>query len=194
MKNLNDLPLIPLIFIYQGDFSHGGGGEFLIRAAAKEYLNTFHLPPAWAEGTIARTNQGKPYFEDGHLQFSVSHSRPKGLPGRPETWTCLMDTNRVGVDLQYPRKLAAGKMADRFLNPEEAAAVHDAASEREELDLFFRFWTRKEALAKFSGAGLFGEAVSRLPVRTGALRLEDGAYLTWCLDRESEPQIRELCL
>ena len=97
---------------------------------------------------------GKPVIP-GFAPFSVSHSN--------NTWAVLIaeagdGAERCGLDVQYRRKTEAASVAKRFYAAEDAglvcAAVTAGADAAE--DVFFRLWTRREALVKAAGGSVAG--------------------------------------
>ena len=64
----------------------------------KEY--TSRRQDAYPVGEVLRTDRGKPYFKDGEVIFSVSHSG--------DIWVCLMGMTEkdlsLGVDIQQIRE------------------------------------------------------------------------------------------
>lgn len=86
---------------------------------------------------------GKPYFKDIPLYFSISHSGDYVL--------LAVSGREIGADIQAHRAGAAERIAERYFSPEEIRALH-SAQDRDAL--FFRLWTRKEAYGKLTGRGL----------------------------------------
>lgn len=126
---------------------------------------------------VCRTEKGKPYVimaSDGGtgrmidgLHFSVSHSG--------DLWSCLMADRPCGLDLQELRPCNYEKLAARFYTPVEQAYVTTAARDAGKtgsLQAFYKIWTRREALAKYTGLGFFGMGADRPPLVS-----EDGKLL-----------------
>lgn len=91
-------------------------------------------------------DKGKPFLPGGP-SFNQSHSEDRLM-------IAVAASGRLGVDIEELRRvrLMLG-IADKNFAPDEAARMHTApADERQEL--FFRFWTRKEAFLKALGVGL----------------------------------------
>lgn len=85
------------------------------------------------------------------LLFNVSHT--EGLT------VCAVavagEVEAVGVDVERAdRRTSHVDLARRFFAPEEAAEVEAAPEGAERVELFFRFWTLKEAYLKARGVGL----------------------------------------
>ncbi len=88
---------------------------------------------------VAFTETGKPYFPGIPLYFSLSHS--KGLCA-----VAIADVP-VGVDIELCRDNLNPRLIDKSLCDAEKE-VYDGD--------FIRFWCRKEAVAKMTGAGISG--------------------------------------
>ena len=88
---------------------------------------------------IAVTPQGKPYFADKNLHFSISHTKN-------HAFCCLSEYN-VGLDAEEIDRRVSPALADKILSPREkrrCAADTD----------ILRLWVLKEAYAKLTGKGL----------------------------------------
>ena len=87
--------------------------------------------------------QGKPYFMDKTLPFfNISHAG--GYVA-----LALSDTE-VGIDIQNRRNNRETDMAERFFSERESKAVKDDPDR----DIFYKLWSRKEALGKCTGEGV----------------------------------------
>lgn len=98
-------------------------------------------------GRIVRTSADKPFFENGCLNFSISHDGGYAV-------CAASAVRRVGVDLvRLPHRLDAEgrrRLAARCFTPEEATAVARDGSE----ELFATLWARREAAGKLEGDGV----------------------------------------
>ena len=116
-------------------------GRGLLRRILAECLNS--------EPAALRFNhnaQGKPFLEDGRLEFNVSHSRDRLL-------IAVTADRAVGVDVEFRRtKLNMESIAKRWFAPEEQAffqTLKDPATG------FFEIWAKKEAYVKALGVGIY---------------------------------------
>jgi 4'-phosphopantetheinyl transferase len=93
--------------------------------------------------------KGKPELtRGGGLQFNISHSAERVVVAVASTWP-------VGVDVEQIRPMEdAADIARRFFSPNEVQAF-EALEEAQRLEGFFNCWTRKEALIKAVGEGVF---------------------------------------
>jgi 4'-phosphopantetheinyl transferase len=93
--------------------------------------------------------KGKPALAPVNaFRFNVTHSG--GLAAIALTAGC-----EIGFDLEQLRAIAdLHRIAERFFRSEEAAGIVTLPPEQQ-ISVFFRCWTRKEAYLKASGDGLF---------------------------------------
>jgi 4'-phosphopantetheinyl transferase len=93
--------------------------------------------------------KGKPELTNGGgLQFNISHSAERVVVAVTTTWP-------LGVDVEQIRPMEdAADIARRFFSPNEVQAFEDLGEEQR-LEGFFNCWTRKEALIKAVGEGVF---------------------------------------
>ncbi|MDM9383163.1 4'-phosphopantetheinyl transferase superfamily protein [Chlorogloeopsis sp. ULAP01] len=95
--------------------------------------------------------QGKPLlagkFACSGLSFNLSHSQDLAL--------CAVTTHRpIGVDLEYIRSVSdVESLAQRFFAPREYAVVRSLPPDQKQ-QIFFRYWTCKEAYLKATGVGI----------------------------------------
>lgn len=88
---------------------------------------------------------GKP--ETAGINFNVSHSGGFAL-------IAISKRRVVGVDIErMDRSFADDRIPERFFSPGEVLALR-ALPQGDQLEAFFRIWTRKEAYLKACGLGL----------------------------------------
>ena len=106
-------------------------------------LSLFPIHTNAAELTLARNENGKPYFLNSSLKFNLSHS--EGIVA-----CAISDEGEVGVDVEASQLAPdrAKKIAQRFLSHTDAKAIEADPSR------FVRLWSEKEAEAKFFGTNL----------------------------------------
>lgn len=134
------------LFVYLSSGGKAGSdkafGEKLLKRAAVLY----GTPKKKAEAeVIMRQSGGKPYFGSLDLHFSISHSE--------NVWSVLIGPECCGLDLQYIKPCNLEKIAGRFFSAAERDFI--LTGEEGRTDRFFRLWTRREALGKFTGKGFF---------------------------------------
>lgn len=88
---------------------------------------------------------GKPYFAEGTLHFSISHTKDHVF--------CVLSEKNVGIDAEEADRRIDLRLAEKILSPAEKARYDQAQNKQETL---LRFWVLKEAAAKLSGEGLRG--------------------------------------
>lgn len=94
---------------------------------------------------IAVTDRGKPYFEDGTLHFSITHTKNYAF--------CVLHYRNVGLDAEEKDRKIDLRLAGKILSDPEKRRYEEAADKREAL---LRLWVLKEAAVKLSGEGLQG--------------------------------------
>lgn len=88
-------------------------------------------------GDVAFTANGKPYFSESHIFFSISHSHG--------VCAVAIADKPLGVDVEQIRTNYPPNMIERSLTDAEKA-VYDGD--------FTHIWCRKEAVAKMTGEGI----------------------------------------
>lgn len=125
--------------------------------------------------TVYRQPGGKPFIADlsdscfAENHISVSHTN--------EIFGLLVAGSNVGLDIQERRDVDAAKIAARFFSPKEAELVNMSDS----TDEFFRLWTRKEAYAKYTGAG-----IKQVAAGTEVLQPEEVEFRDYMLDTAND--------
>ena len=119
----------------------------LVRAVLAGYLDR---PPASVR--LLRGANGKPQVDgaDG-LRFNVSHSGTAVV-------VAVTAGTEVGVDVEFVRPVRRdGQLARRWFSEADAASLPEAPSLLRARG-FMELWTRREAIAKLSGDGLWGSS------------------------------------
>jgi 4'-phosphopantetheinyl transferase len=118
----------------------------LLRAILSRYLNVdpTHL-------RFHYTAYGKPALATGFsrntLSFNLSHSDELAL-------FAITHDREIGVDLERIRyDIADEQIAQRFFSPREIMSLRGLSVDRRS-EMFFQYWTRKEAYLKARGEGL----------------------------------------
>ncbi len=113
-----------------------------LRGLLGAYLGCFPSQPVLAAG-----RWGKPHLADSPLRFNLSHSG--------EWAVFAFATGReIGVDVEQVRAdRDLIPIAHRFFAPSEVECL-SCLSASEQVEAFYRIWTRKEAVIKAHGAGL----------------------------------------
>ncbi|WP_152540434.1 4'-phosphopantetheinyl transferase HetI [Aphanizomenon flos-aquae] len=121
-------------------------GRGTLRAILGQYLD---IAPKQVE--FEYQPRGKPLlaakFADQGLLFNLSHSQDLGLLG-------ISYQNQIGVDLEYIRTMSDLEgLAKRFFSAREYQYLR-LLSPAQQQQIFFRYWTCKEAYLKATGDGL----------------------------------------
>lgn len=94
---------------------------------------------------ILTEERGKPYFAEGDLHFSLSHTKKHVF--------CVLSHQPVGIDAEELDRDIDLRLADKILSPGEKSRYERFGDRRLAL---LRLWVLKEAAAKLSGQGLQG--------------------------------------
>jgi 4'-phosphopantetheinyl transferase len=131
-------------FVFARDAARFRLGRTMLRMGLGWYLGK-------APGEIGLTTgwRGKPRLaEASELHFNVTHCDGLGL-------IAFTAVGEVGIDVEaVGRDVEALDIANSNFTANEAAAIAAAGSEPEQIAVFLRFWTRKEAVLKAAGGGL----------------------------------------
>ncbi len=123
--------------IPRGSTGHQVGRQLLERLY-REYTGE-------AMPDICTTPQGKPYFKEGTLHFSITHT--------PHHVFCALSPEPVGIDAEEVTREINLHLAEKILSEKERVFYERAEDRRLTL---LKFWVLKEAQAKFAGTGLRG--------------------------------------
>ena len=128
-------------------------------------------------GGLKKGEHGKPYIE-GFSCFSVSHTG--GI------WAVLVADCECGLDIQQSRNCDTGAIARRWFAPEDAEKITSD-------DMFFRVWTRREALAKALGSTVYDTDLPE--VLTGEAVISGRRYIINDIRLPEMPEIyASLCI
>ncbi len=99
---------------------------------------------------IRKRNDGKPFLEDNgklNIHFNISHSGEF-------TVFAFNQFNEIGIDIEKIENIPdIIEIVDRYFTNREKLSIHSCTI-NERLTLFYKFWTRKEAVLKALGVGL----------------------------------------
>jgi 4'-phosphopantetheinyl transferase len=151
-------------FRFKMDFN-----RFVMARALLRVILSQHLPLKARDITFEYDVNGKPGLKgastDG-IQFNVSHSGDKVI-------MALVRGKRVGVDVEQVNASIAGlELARQNFSLREVAEIEDSPDE-EKAKMFYRIWTRKEALLKAIGVGLGGLSKDLCLVNGGDVYLDE---------------------
>jgi 4'-phosphopantetheinyl transferase len=124
--------------------------KFIVARGRLRQILSRYLDTQPAEVEFVYGEHGKPRLADAccrKLTFNLAHSGTWGL-------LAVAAGHAVGVDLEgIDQRLEYEKIADRMFSTAENACLEQCPSAQRKR-LFFRIWTRKEALLKGFGLGL----------------------------------------
>ena len=121
--------------------------ELVAGRAALRHLLARELRCCSEDVEFSTGAHGKPLLVEGGIEFNVAHSQGMIL-------IALSRAGRVGIDVEdVARPVEALDVARTAFHPEESHYLN-AVDEAVLPELFYRMWTRKEAVAKADGRGL----------------------------------------
>ncbi len=174
------------LYVYEG-FSAGEDRQSrtaeLIQRAVKSFSEETGMDFTNMSREICRTENGKPYFKEIPVRFSVSHT--------DDIWVCLMSDRKepVGVDIQIMKSVHYEKVAERYFTADEKAELVKNGE-----NAFFKIWVRKEAYSKYTGKGLTRNLAEVSTINNAEVKFIDfhiraGVKGSCCVKEEGE-----LCL
>lgn len=89
---------------------------------------------------IIKDNYGKPYLLDSNFNFNISHSG--------NTVVCIFSKQEIGIDIEEINEIDYSLFENVF-SSQELAEIN-----KEGLDKFYEFWTKKESVIKAIGKGM----------------------------------------
>ena len=111
-------------------------GRRLLAQLYRQHIGR-EMPP------IAVTDLGKPFFTEGDLHFSITHTDHHVF--------CVLSNKPVGIDAEELTRKIDPRLAEKLLSAGEKARYQAAADKNEAL---LRFWVLKEAQGKLEGTGM----------------------------------------
>lgn len=148
--------------------------RYALRKIISHYLNT--NPTSVHFGY---NQHGKPYLlnDNRSLQFNLTHSQDIAL------YAITLD-HQIGIDIEKMGERDHAHIAERFFSAEENLALAKLPID-EQFTSFYRIWSRKEALIKAVGKGMFvpltSFSVSPLAI-TETIHLEGKTWTLLSLD------------
>lgn len=149
-----------------------------VRGMLRQILGAYLQKPPHAL-QFHYSNNGKPVLATNDtLQFNLSHSDNMAL-------YAFTYNRNIGIDLERIRQdIAIEEIANRFFSEAEIVSMRQL-TESKRNELFFQYWTRKEALIKATGVGL------SFPIETFDVSRVNGSILSPIplpSDHEEKPQ------
>jgi 4'-phosphopantetheinyl transferase len=119
---------------------------YILNYGVLRLLLSYHAHCNPQEIQIRRNKYGKPYVNHFRLHFNISHTN--------NLLVIAIANQPVGVDIEYlDATFDFQQLIERVLSTSERQKLEHTHANRK-LDLFFKYWTSKEALLKFLGVGL----------------------------------------
>lgn len=125
--------------------------RFIIGRGSLRYILGSYLNIEPSEVEFAYQQRGKPIlasqFTKSGIFFNLSHSQDLALCG-------ITYQKLIGIDLEYIRQTSdIENLAKRFFLPQEYELIKSLPDAQKQ-QIFFRYWTCKEAYLKATGDGL----------------------------------------
>ena len=115
-------------------------------AAGRALLAQMYRQQTGAEmPEICTTPKGKPYFAQGKLHFSITHTKNHVF--------CALSDRPVGIDAEEVTRQVKPMLAQKILSAGELRQYEKAPDKNRAL---LTFWVLKEAQAKCTGEGING--------------------------------------
>ncbi len=118
----------------------------MARGSLRQILSSYIGIPAH-EIVFQYGQHGKPFLAEGFPQFNISHSDNMAL-------IAITKDRAIGVDIEKIKPEYKEDVAKRFFSEKEYAALQQLP-EAGRISGFYAIWTKKEALIKALGEGLF---------------------------------------
>lgn len=156
----------------------------ILRCILAQYLD--HKPE---QLRFDYTVKGKPFLatscNSSGLEFNVSHSNDLAL-------YAITQYHPIGVDVEACREIEQlNSILERYFSPPEQTDITTAKPDQQS-QLFFQYWTAKEAVAKATGEGLseitaiaFEQRVSQAQILTTKVSQSE---ITWQV-QSFQPQV-----
>ncbi len=101
---------------------------------------------------IKRTQSGRPYFENSHLDFNMSHSGDwVAVALQTGNASHQWDKNVIGIDIEIPKQRNFSALLAHFAPPQEQNWFGQQKNMQE---AFYRCWCLREAVLKSQGVGI----------------------------------------
>lgn len=121
----------------ENETGHAAGRDLLAQMYRQRTRE--EMPP------ICTAEKGKPYFAQGKLHFSISHTKNHVF--------CVLSDRPVGIDAEELTRQVKPMLAQKILSAGELQQYENAADKNRAL---LTFWVLKEAQAKCTGEGIHG--------------------------------------
>jgi len=114
-------------------------GKLLLRIGLMKY---FHASSSILS-EINYTRRARPFIPDADFDFNISHSGNTVV-------CCIASGMNVGIDIEEIKPIAISDFHDQFSSHE----LENIRKSKQQLQKFYSYWTKKEAVMKAEGFGL----------------------------------------
>lgn len=115
-------------------------------------LNNLAISHNLSLSKLKYTQHGRPYLEGYDGDFNISRSNQVAV-------CALCPYGKIGIDIEFIKDIDLCLYKNQFSKLE----LRDIYSNSKPMLQFYKFWTRKEAIAKLDGRGL-GLEFSKIPI------------------------------
>lgn len=125
----------------------GKENSLAVEILLQKALDDFGVGKNISDRLICIGNQGKPFLKNHpEVHFNLSHAGNRAL--------CIISELDCGCDVELinPKRFNFN-LVKRFYSQQEQQIIENS-DESQKVDLFFDFWTRKEAYGKMTGEGV----------------------------------------
>ena len=160
-------------FHFEKHRRHFVAGRGVLRQLLAQYLDTKPETLKFSYGAY-----GKPALNGEHknspLRFNMSHSHEVAL-------FAFAEDRELGVDVEHIRADFASEEIARHYFSRREVETFNVIPKQDQVEAFFRCWTRKEAYIKAIGKGL-SQPLDKFDVTLAA---EQPAALLWCSEDDA---------
>ncbi len=135
------------VYLYEGEIPSTQFSRRLALERIASYCSENGIDFSEKHAVIKEREKGKPYIESLPVFFNISHSGP--------LWVCMVGGEECGIDIQTSRELNLRryeKIMQRYFTLNERSFC-----EKYGADGFFRIWSHREAVGKYTGEGFYSD-------------------------------------
>lgn len=137
---------------------------------------------------LVYNENNKPYIKDSNIYFNISHSGNYVV--------VIISDIEIGIDIQKIQDLKLN-IAERFFHKNEYKKIIDEKDINKQTELFYIYWTMKEAYTKAIGKGLaiplnsFDVTDSNFDYYFQEIEIDDNYKCFVCSENELDIEIQE---
>ena len=146
--------------------------RYVIAHGILRYILSYYIDKPPKQINFVNNKYGKPFLKNSDIQFNISHSHNLA--------SYIVALNSiVGIDIELHKNILSIQDLSHLVFTPIEYKNFATKKDNEKLELFYKLWTKKEALIKANGQGLFYpmntiEAFKLLPGEKIFLKNEGG--------------------